>query len=276
VRSIGVLELPSARPGSHVCWCFDEGEDFRRAAAAFLAEGQRRGERLVFVADAGEDALRKHLSVLGDVDRLVDDGSLVLAPVHSLYEPCGAFDVRSQTDTYRGLVAAALRDGYSGLRVAADATALVADEDHRRRFVAYEITVDRVLADWPMTAMCGYHRPTLGAAVADLLAVHPLRHGSPDIDPGFRSYYEDGVLRVEGTIDAANHAVFDIVITSLETGGEPQPVIDVGDATFVGVDGPARLSTVAARLEAAGRPLRVLRQKRSTTQSSPCQARKPR
>ncbi|HEX2038458.1 MAG TPA: MEDS domain-containing protein [Acidimicrobiales bacterium] len=256
MRNVGVLDAPSARPGGHVCWCFDDHVDFREAAGAFLAEGRQLGERLVYVADGTEDELPRQLAGLGDIDGLLATGALLVEPARRLYD-ADAFDAVAQCRTYETLVASALEDGYTGLRVAADATALVTDEEARRRFVAYEASVDRLMAERPMTAMCAYHAPILGPAVGDLLAVHPLRHGGGDVDPGFHSFYDDGVLRVAGEIDVSNRAVFDAVTTSLEAGSDAEPKIDLRETTFIDLRSLAHLSTVAARLETSGRTLRV-------------------
>lgn len=257
MRSVGVLDTPSVRPGAHVCWCFDDEEDFRAAATAFLAEGRRLGERLVYVADAAEEELARQLAGLGDVDALIHNGALLVEPTRRLYQGDDAFDPGAQRRTYEQLVAAALSDGYTGLRVAADATALVTDEEARRRFVAYEITVDRVMAEHPMTAMCAYHRPTLGTAVGDLLAVHPLRNHDADVDPGFHSFYDGGALHMAGEVDMANNALFDVVAEALEDGADPEPVVDLRNVSFMDLRSLVQLATVASRLEASGRTLRV-------------------
>src|SRR5688500_14033751 len=62
-------------PGDHVCWVFESDDDLQMAAVAFLEDGLRRGESLLYVGDADdEQGLRAQLATLGDVDELIADG----------------------------------------------------------------------------------------------------------------------------------------------------------------------------------------------------------
>ena len=64
--------LPTGRGfglGDHLCWPFDGYDDFRREALAFLADGARLGQRLLYTADRPHDDLpRDVLDWLPDAD----------------------------------------------------------------------------------------------------------------------------------------------------------------------------------------------------------------
>jgi len=77
--SYGALTVPPAEVGAHACWCFDDDDAFLAAAVAYLADGITRRERVVYVADRPADAMRGDVAPLGDVERLVGDGTLVLS-----------------------------------------------------------------------------------------------------------------------------------------------------------------------------------------------------
>lgn len=257
MRRVGVLERPSAEPGAHVCWRFADDADLHAAATAFLAEGDRRGERLVYVADAPGQQLRQHLAGL-DVERLEREGRLLLQSVHALYEPDGTFDTGAQIATYRTLVAQALADGLTGLRVAADATALVATEEAHRRFVEYELTVDRFIASAPMAAMCAYRADAVGTRVSDLFGVHPAYHGADGVDVALRAYYDDGGLHVDGDADLDTASLFEVVASVIESCDQPSVVVDLGGMEFMDVHSAVRLNHAAARVGDDGRELHVV------------------
>jgi ABC-type transporter Mla MlaB component len=192
-----LLEARSYEHGDHVCWVFDSAEDLRVGAAEFLTDGAERGEQLLFVGDGD----------LG-LGELVASGQLTVTSADSLYEPDGSFDVDDQVDRYRSLTQRAIAAGRTGFRVAADATPLVTDADDRQAFLSYELAVDRYIAGAPMTALCAYHRGTLGAGAAELACVHRTHTGVGADDAGFSLVADGDAWRLEGELDLANREAF--------------------------------------------------------------------
>ena len=253
MRQVGLLERPRAGVGTHVCWAYDDASVFRKAAEAFLAEGAKKKERLVYVADAPVTELTGHLEAI-DVERLTAEGQLLIQPVHALYEPGGIFDATVQVGAYRSLVDGALADGFTGLRVAADATALVATGHAHRRFLEYELAVDRVMATGPMSAMCAYDAAEVGDRIDDLFAVHPCSHGGEP--QALHAYFDGPALVLRGEADVRTEAVFDAVLFSLSS--VPAPTrLDLHDLRFIDVRSLVRLDQVASTLATSGRPLGV-------------------
>jgi ABC-type transporter Mla MlaB component len=238
----------------HVCWGFDDDVAFRRAAGAFLAEGHERGDRLLYVADAGVAEMREHLSGL-DVERLVHDGGLLLRPVGELRRPGRAFDWRRQIETYRALAHAAVEDGYRGLRLAAEATSLVTTAAARRAFVDYELAVDRLISQEPIAALCAYHETTLGPALEELVAVHPTRHGTASA--ACQAYYDGDVLHIAGEVDLSTATVFEAALAVLHSDTGVSRV-DLAELRFIDVASLVRFSEVADALAGSGRRLRLL------------------
>jgi anti-anti-sigma regulatory factor len=238
-------------PGDHVCWVFESDDDLRTAAVAFLDDGLRRGESLVYVGDAAdESALRSQLATLGDVDRLIADGTLQVQLARALYVPAGRAELATQVESYRTMTNEALASGRSGLRVAADATCLVTDDDQRRAFMAYEIAVDRYIANAPMTAMCAYDHRALGDAAGDLACVHR-RWRTPDAssDPRFSLYAVGQRLIITGDIDISNSRRFSIALdaAAVATPG-PDLEIDLTGLSFIDLKGVAVLADFARAL----------------------------
>lgn len=252
---------PPVEQGSHVCWLFDAGTSFREAAVQFLAEGDRRGERLLFVADRPTvDDLCAEVAELGDVSRRLDEGSLSAVPIRSLYGPGGSFDSGQQLERYREMAVAAQRDGYQGLRLVADATAMVADAPSRRLFMDHELAVDALVAELSFSALCAYDTSVLGAAGAELCIVHPQRHVPSRDDPGF-SLFQDGqgVLRLAGEVDVRSRAFFSTALSSAAAVAGDEIVLDLGDLSFIDVAGLTQLWRWAAGLRAEDKTLRLER-----------------
>ena len=70
-------------------------------------------------------------------------------------------DAEAQLALYGGATEEALKEGFTGLRVAADVTALVGEPSMWDAHVAWEAVADRYMASMPLSAMCCYDRREL-------------------------------------------------------------------------------------------------------------------
>jgi ABC-type transporter Mla MlaB component len=249
-RGVELLERPSGRAGTHICWGFKDFEAYRTAASAFLAEGLQRGERIFYLADAPEDELLGHLEGI-DAERLAEAGDLVVRPVRSLLGPDGSFDGPAQVQAYQSLVDSALADGYAGLRAVADASALSAADP--KGFAAYELMADRFIANASMAGMCAFSADTPG--LADLFAVHPSRSAGCSNTPA-SAWFEGRTLRLVGEVDLAAEPVIDSVVDALMA-GDGDEEIDMSGLRFIDVRGLARLDGLTKALQDASRRVRV-------------------
>lgn len=244
--SVGALPLT---PGDHLCRSFATDREFVELALEHLAEGLRRGERLLYVADRATEAdLVSELAPLGDVGRLTAEGMLAVLPAHALYTPDGVFDPREQVAAYEAMTNAALRDGCTGLRVVADATSLVIEPARRRHFLTYELAVDSLMARVPMTAVCAYDTRLLGSAVQELACVHPLRAVQLEHDPGFHLCGGREHLELGGEVDIANRATFELAVEAALAGAGPEGIsIDCAGLWFIDPAGVSALADAARR-----------------------------
>lgn len=180
-------------PGGHFCLAFDDRAEFRRQAAGFLREGLGLGERVLYVADAPGSELAEVAAGLGAGAR---PGAVEVVAVRSMYGADEVVDPAAQVRTYAEATDAALADGFTGLRVAAEITVLVRGAEQRDAFARYEQRIDRYMTGHPFSAVCAYDRGVLGAAaVAELACVHPA--ASPGATP-FRFFAREGVGAVLG------------------------------------------------------------------------------
>jgi anti-anti-sigma regulatory factor len=162
--------------GRHLCWAFADRANFLDRARAFLAEGRAAGERLWLIGD--------------DLPALDGVSSVPLREIH----PAG----------YALATTAALADGYTGLRVAVDATPLVRQ---RAAFVADERLVDRYLADHPFSVLCGFDVRVLGAAAVAELACAHAAHNVAEVPFRLHGTPGSGGVALSGEVDGAGAAL---------------------------------------------------------------------
>jgi MEDS: MEthanogen/methylotroph, DcmR Sensory domain len=206
VRSAGVLDGSSELvPHDHVAWCGDGAEGFVRLAGWAFATAPA-GERLVLV---------------GDIDRLsadagelfadqIERGRLQMVDAAEAYRPVvegrPGF-VAHQLDQFRRELDAALAAGYSGLRVAADNTAMLTGaEELEQRWLAWEQVTDRWQVRMPVTGLCYFDRSRVPVeGLGRVAGLHPLCSGVPA--PPLLSYHDaepagPTVLVLDGAVEA--------------------------------------------------------------------------
>ncbi len=158
----------------HVCWSYDDAAEFRRHARDFLAEGLALGQRVCYLGEAPAHELAAELRAVGGLDRALQHGSAQVTPIWDVYRPDAVIEPEAQVAAYALATERALADGFAGLRVAADGTALVRKPAQLDAVARYEHLVDHYMAARPFAALCGYDRVELGErAVAELACMHP-------------------------------------------------------------------------------------------------------
>ncbi|MEU4570473.1 MEDS domain-containing protein [Micromonospora sp. NPDC023956] len=192
----------------HVCWRYADRTALHDRVRTFLLEGLALDERIWYVTaepDPVADRLREEPLIRDALRR----GAARIVPLDSAYAHDHIVDPLEQVRAYATATADALAAGHTGLRVAADATALVRTPAQRDAFARYEHLIDRYMRVRPMSAMCAYDRRLLGdQAVAELACLHP---GTNADDVLFRLYAdapEDGHAALVGELDASNHELF--------------------------------------------------------------------
>src|SRR3954465_9488769 len=142
----------------HACWAFDDRDQFRWAGLAYLEDGRRLGQRLLYVGDRDAEGLRGDLAELSDRDALIEAGWLTVVPLDEVHEVGAPADTAERLRAYDVLVDDALADGYRGLRVMAEVTRLLADAVGAAAHARWEAVADSYMEDRPLSALCGYDR----------------------------------------------------------------------------------------------------------------------
>jgi hypothetical protein len=228
----------------HACWAFDHPEEFVDASLDYLTDGLRYGQRLAYVGSEPVAEQRERLDPLGDVGRMVDTGALLLFELSDLYRVGEPVDAEMQIAAYSAAADAALADGYTGLRVAAQATGLVAEPETWEAHVRWESAADRALPPRSLSAFCGYRRGALPSQLlTDLAAVHPAANDAAGPVP-FHLFGEDGGLALTGEVDLFSSEDLDRVLDYACAGDEPIS-LDLGELGFIDHYG---LETLAAHV----------------------------
>jgi len=179
-----------------VGWVFSGQAEFDALVGPFLAEGADRGERLMYVAaDPAPAAATRLRSALGQ-------DAVQVASIAEVYGASGIVDAAAQRATFATALADAIAEGYSGIRVAADNTPMVTDDQRMAAWVRWEIIADRFMSENPVTGLCAFDGNKVDVnRLRHLAMLHPLFPADRPV-PQFRLFADDGSLCVEGRIDS--------------------------------------------------------------------------
>lgn len=235
----------------HACWIFDQQHEFIDAALEYLSDGLRAEQRIVYVGSEPVEEQRELLAPLGDVERMIGEGTLQLFELANLYKTGEPVDPDTQVAIYLAATNAALADGYSGLRVAAQATDLALDPHTREAHVRWESVADRYVATHPLSAFCGYQRGVLPERLlSDLAAVHPASNeGHPAVP--FHLFSDSGDVVLTGEVDFFSAQDLDRLLELTCEGGD-RVSLNLGELDFIDHHGLARLAAHTQRLAAEG------------------------
>jgi len=169
--------LTGFRQGDHICVLYENKEEQIRIAAAFIADGLRRGERSAYSADSAT-ALHCFRHALGeagiDVPYEEERRSLILVTKDMAHVAGGKFDPSVVLKGLNASVESALDDGYIGLRVCGDMAWLLDGVPGSSQVVAYEAACTEFFRNVRALGMCQYDRKRLSALELNgALATHP-------------------------------------------------------------------------------------------------------
>jgi anti-anti-sigma regulatory factor len=231
-RELG--DLACLTPGSHVCWVLDAEASLAEAAAACLLDGNERGEKTVLFAPhdtVDRPELRRLAKIAADPRELIDQRRL---NPHTLL------------GMFREQLGIARMEGYEGLRVLADTDWVLPVSPTLQEMIAFEVLLERVIADAGATAICAYRQESFERhAIAGALCLHPLRFGTHE-QPSFTLLAgAAGAWRLSGEVDLAVLEAFDAAFAAAAR--EPC-VVDVSELRFIDLGG---MRTIAEHARSA-------------------------
>ena len=245
-RRVTVDDAALLRPHDHAAWFGNGDDELYAMAGTALAEGLRRNEKLVFVAEA---PAVERLTALGDVERLVEQRQLEAVPIDAVYGAGTAIDANEQLSLFETVLVDARTAGFSGVRVVADNTRLVAgDGDRFDRWLAWERLADQLQARSQVTGICFFDSSALSEAQrADLAALHPVRSAG-SAEPPFSLFADGDAVVLVGAVDSTSADQLRRLLTGVDR--DRQPVLDVCAAYLIDDDALLALAEVAS----IGRP----------------------
>ncbi|MDR6594832.1 MEDS domain-containing protein [Saccharothrix longispora] len=235
----------------HVCWRYDDRADFLDRAREFLADGLARGHRIGYVGTGEPAALVEDLRGIEGIDEALRSGAAGVASLDATYRVGAVVEPAAQVRTYAEATEAALAAGFTGLRVAADCTALVRTPEQLAAFARYEHLVDHYMTGHPFSAMCAYAAAEVDdRAFAQIACMHP---SSNDGTAGFRLHAAGGrvAAALGGEVDLFNGDLFAVALE--RAGLRPDGgrlVLEAGDLAFLDHRALLRLADHAAGLGA--------------------------
>lgn len=248
VRAHGRVEtVPDAGPADHVCWVYDDAPALDAAAGRFLAGGLARGERLLVVGEGMIDTLDRETLPFGGTAGLVATGALEILDLTEVSDGAGRFTPEQRLAFYDEATRKAREDGFTGLRVAAEVTALAADPATRPALVHLERLADDFVARGSgLTALCAYRADLCPEALQEVAAVHPLVHG-PDGVPSFHVFHDENRVVLTGSVDTFSARQLARVLAA-SPAARAGTVLDLGRLEFVDVAGCRVLAAWAGGL----------------------------
>ena len=233
-----------------MCWRYDDVPEFEARAREFLLDGLQRGYRVCYAASGDVDALVHDLRGIDGIDRALRDGAAQVTSLEATYPVGTAVEPEAQVRAYAAATEAAVRDGYAGLRVAAEATPLVRTPQQLAAFARYEHLVDRYMAEHPFSAMCAYSSAEIDdSAFAQLASLHPNTNARL---PGFRLHaVDDRVTALAGEVDSYAGDLFTRALERVDLRlRDGELVLDATGLTFIDHNSLLRLADHAADLGA--------------------------
>jgi PAS domain S-box-containing protein len=168
--------LEQLAPHDHLCSIYESQEEHFAVAVPFIRIGLERGEKCIYIADDGTEAVVR--DVMGaegiDVERAIANNSLVLEKKEAAYLRHGSFDPTWIFTFWADATAEAMRQGYTALRATGETEWVFRGAPGLERWTEYESRMTQILAHHNCLALCQYDRrlfpPEL---VLDLIRTHP-------------------------------------------------------------------------------------------------------
>jgi hypothetical protein len=248
VRAHGRVDrVPDAGPADHVCWVYDDAHALDAAAGRFLAGGLARGERLLVVGEGMVGTLDRETLPFGGTEALLATGALEILDLTGASDGAEEFTAEQQLAFYDEATRRARADGFTGLRVAAEGTALAADPATRPALVHWEHLADDFVARGSgFTALCAYRGDLCREALHEVASVHPVVHG-PDGVPPFHVFRDENRVVLTGSVDTFSAGQLARVL-SASPAARAGTVLDLGRLEFVDVAGCRVLAAWAGGL----------------------------
>ena len=168
--------LEQLAPHDHLCSIYENSEEHFAVAIPFIRIGLERGEKCIYIADDGTEAVvRDAMYADGiDVEGAIATGRLVLATKEAVYLKNGSFDSEWMFTFWADATAEAMSRGFSALRATGETEWVIRGAPGLERWMEYESRLTHVLAHHNCVALCQYNRQLFPPElILDVIRTHP-------------------------------------------------------------------------------------------------------
>ena len=168
--------LERLAPHDHLCSIYESMEEHYAVAMPFIRIGLDRGEKCIYIADDGTEAVvRDAMHAEGiDVERAIATDRLVLEKKEAAYLKHGSFDPEWMFTFWADATAEAMRQGFSALRATGETEWVLRGAQGLERWMEYESRLTHMLAHHNCFALCQYNRQLFPPElVLDVIRTHP-------------------------------------------------------------------------------------------------------
>ncbi len=251
-RAARTARVRSLRRGDHMAWVYADRTDRRTGVLEHLRGGLGRRERLFYTALGDRTELLADLrGLVEEPQRLIDTGQLIVCSLDDCFR---RLDAMEHVEVCASITTAALADGWAGLRMVADVTPLCADTDDHAPFLDAELRLGAWLATSALTRLCLFDEAVLGPAAPELTCTHS--HGSHH-DSCFGVRLVDGLVRVEGELDASVADAFGRVLRAALRARDGMAIVDTSGVTFADLSACRALHETVGAVRSSGHDVEV-------------------
>jgi anti-anti-sigma regulatory factor len=223
-RRSGTYPRPGGGLSDHACLGYHSEIERLQHVERWLEQGLQLRQRCLYLTDEPPGQAESLLVRNHDLDVARRQGALVVGTTSDVY---GEGDAGSPLAFFASTVERASADGYQGLRVVADMTAMVADPQRRLDHLRWEQLADRYMTSHPLAGLCLYDARRVTGIDAVVFA-HPLQ--GPREPPVALYGLGPDSSRLEGEVDSTMYRPFAELLTSVPAS---DVFIDVSDLGFV-------------------------------------------
>jgi PAS domain S-box-containing protein len=173
-RKTGIDIIGDVPWGTHLCQFYETGEDLVDILVPYFKAGLENNEFCMWITSEPlkvEDAKAVLKKVVKNLDNFIKKGQIEILDYSQWYTKSGRFEAERVLQGWVVKEEQAVKRGFDGLRLTGNTFWL--EEKDWRAFADYEVTVDGIIGQHRMLAICTYFLDKCGASeVIDVVSNH--------------------------------------------------------------------------------------------------------